>query len=298
MQKKVVITIGSLDAGGCERRLHRILQQVRIHDIDLDFTFFIVSGRRGQLDDEYESLGATIRYGRPGVAGLVDLWRLCREVQPDVLHVNGQLASGVYCLAGLLAGVRNRVSFLATVGRGRPVAFDPMSSILHAMLTRALSTQVVGVADATRKYSLVPDRKWKTIYSGVNLPNLTNRKLDGYPSERLNILVLGRSDPQKNHYRALKIFSNLINSGVDAHLHFVGLRTDVRMAELCVEIKRMGIADRMTAHGYSSNVYSHREFGRDASAFDKRRIAWRRARSIVVRPAGGSHKPRGCEGNS
>lgn len=255
MRRSVVVTIGSLNAGGTERRLEDILREARRRGLDLDPTIFIVSGKPGQLDDEFRALGAHLHYGRPGVPGLVDLWRLCPRIQPDVLHVNGQFASGFYALSGLLAGVRSRVSALGTVGRGR--RSSALSTFLFTVVLRLFSTQVVGVAEATRKRSFVPDSKWRTIYTGLKMPEPAGERHPDYRRDKLNILVLGRGAPVKNHRRAIAILSAVVRRGTDARLHLVGAGTEAETAEWNNDIVSLGVAGRVVAHDFEINVYRH-----------------------------------------
>ncbi len=242
--KSILLTIGRLDIGGAEMRLLQFLKELeKKAKTEFDVTVYIVSGLPGRLDEAYREVGATLIYGRPGVAGLLDLYKLTRERSFHTVHVNAALAGGYYCFAAAAAGVRRRISHIRDVGYDEDTVFRKMRSSISRIFLNAFSTELVGVCNSARKFAGVKEGKWKTVYNGVRVPDTLDISLAPNKDQSLNILFLGRLEPQKNPQRALRVLDAVKKKlpGTPVELKFVGRKVEPVISELESEISRLGL---------------------------------------------------------
>ena len=196
-----MLTIGRLERGGAEMRLLELCQVAKERSLPFDISMYVVSGRRGVLDDAFVEAGVDLIYGCPGIAGLWPLARECRRRSVDVLHVNASLAGGLYALAGWVAGVERRYAHIRTIGDDvvgfvrwlKDTSFRPFLNLFNH--------RIAGVCEGARAFSRTPSEKWVTLYDGTHPadPGL------GAPPNELNILFLGRFIPAKDPVRMVAI---------------------------------------------------------------------------------------------
>jgi glycosyltransferase involved in cell wall biosynthesis len=259
--RKIILTIGCLNIGGAELRLLQFLRELRLRSVPVQVFVFVVSGQAGVLDEDYRAAGATLIYGRTGPLGLGDLWRLCRRIRPETLHVNAETAGGFYCLAGGLAGVRHRISHLRSSEADVPRALLDKRRWVYELLLSLSSTDIVGVSEASRRHRFVISRKWRVIYNGVDVSGSTSSNaedLTAYDTNTSNIVMLGRLDKLKNVPRALRIVQELARrqEAKPPKLHLVGPNGNAR-SQIDVEIQRMGLQGCVVVHGPTRDVGAH-----------------------------------------
>ncbi len=233
------------------------LREMQARGVPVQATVFVSAGRRGALDDDFARAGASVVYGRRGLGGVVDLWRLCRRIEPDVLHINAHFLAGIYSLGGLFTGVGQRIAQLntiASVGRGRVELLERRAQLFTL---RSFCTLAVGVCDAARNGTGVTPSRWLTIYNGIRPPSPGSPAPRGYASGVLNVLVLGRLDPLKNIPRALRIIAALRDSGVPVNLHLVGAGPDNYVTTIRGEITRLALGGTVHLHGAVSEPEGH-----------------------------------------
>ena len=221
---RVLLTLGRLNRGGAEMRLLRLFQAAHARKESLSPVVFVVSGKKGTLDDACVAAGVRLIYGRPGLAGLACLYRTCRLVRPDIVHANVLLASGLHLLVAWIAGVRVRIAHIRNTGYDRDDLFIRIRNRVFRSILNLFSTAVVGVCDGAKEFSGASLARWKTIYNGVEVSDAIEAlpKL-GDPKELLEIVFLGRLHPQKNPVRAVKIMSIVrAMTGARCRLRFVG----------------------------------------------------------------------------
>lgn len=114
MKKRVLFLITKGTWGGAQRYVFDLataLSRDRFESI-------VACGGGGKLRDDLEradievcdipSLGRDIMLFSD-IRSFLEIWKLIREIQPDVLHVNSSKAAGIGALAGRLAGVQRIV---------------------------------------------------------------------------------------------------------------------------------------------------------------------------------------------
>lgn len=235
-------------------RTLRLLQEIARREEPIEATVFLVSGQTGVLDEAYKATGTRLVYSKPGIGCLADLYRLCRSARADVVHVSAALASGFYCMAAWFAGVPVRVAHMRNTGYDRRGALFALRNVFYRMFLNRFSTRVIGVAAGTRMLSRSSDRKWRTLYNGVDIPDL-DTPLEGdprWPDDALNILLLGRLHAQKNPLRALAVVEAVrrrLPADRKVLLHVVGRSMEPLRSQMEAEIDRRGLSDLVVFHG-------------------------------------------------
>jgi glycosyltransferase involved in cell wall biosynthesis len=250
----VVYTLGSLHIGGAELRSLELIEALKRRHPGLSVILYISCRDGGPLDTAFRGLGVPIVQGRRGLAGMIDLWRLCRRSGTAILHTNADTVSGFYCFAAALAGVKVRIAHYRSAGP--PVAGLRQRVILHAgrLLLRLSATRVVGVCDSARAMAGVRQGKWLTLFDGTIGDDAAPPPRSGPPS----LLFLGRIHPDKRPAKAVDIFEALMaRPGARASLHFVGAGSAAEMERLRARIGASPFASAIIVHGSSSEPREH-----------------------------------------
>lgn len=247
--KSVLITLGRLNVGGAEMRTLQLLREIQAQGLPVRPTVYVVSGQPGTLDLAYQAAGAELIFGKMGIPGLLDLYRTCKRLNPDVLHVSALLASGFYTLIGSLAGVPVRISHMRNTGYDRNDLPMRLRNSIFRVFLNTFSTVVIGVCDGARLFAGTSVRKWRTVYNGIDLQTGGDTTVDA--PNRLDILFLGRLHLAKNPLRALRVIEAVRRTvdGRGALLHFVG-RVEGKLGDQVVkEIEARGLQDAVVLHG-------------------------------------------------
>jgi glycosyltransferase involved in cell wall biosynthesis len=252
----VLLTIGCLDIGGAERRLLQLIRHQRSKGTRVRVAFFVISGRKGRLEDDFKAAGCEIYHGRPGILGLIDLARLCNKTKPHILHANSETAAGFYCLVARLMRVPRIISHMRT-SRERGYSRTVRDAI-YERFTGFFSDIVIGVswaALADKRFGQVSQR---VIYNGLDPSELAVAKGSSPPASFGGVgpdfLVLCRLDRSKNIAHTIAAFRLFAERhGEDAgRLHIVGPEGNVSMDYLSGLAHEAGIAQRVHFHGPTS----------------------------------------------
>jgi glycosyltransferase involved in cell wall biosynthesis len=254
---RVMLTIGHLERGGAELRLLHVLRAVRNLPSPPRIWIYVVSGKRGGLDKEFEAAGAAILRGRPGIGGLVDLWRALRRLKIGVLHANASLAGGLYCFAGWLAGVPVRISHIRTTGYDEKGLVRRVKNAVYYLFLNRASTRVIGVAASCQAFARTPDSRWATVYNGIiSPPALVDQRPN--PAETLAILVLGRVSAPKNPLRVVAIVAALraLHPHLTLRVDFVGRLEEPLASAVKAEVAARGLGNVIRFNGEADDPYA------------------------------------------
>lgn len=243
---KVLYTLGRLDVGGAEMRTLKLVTSLKARRARWSLWIYVISGQTGTLDDDFRRLGVQIIYGRPGLAGLAHVWKTMRSLRPDILHTNVSTASGYYALAARLAGVRTVISHYRSLGDTRSGPAHAAKAAVGRMLANGLSNRVIGVCDAAQAFAKAPDRKWRTVYNGVEISSSQRQ-----PAAGLTIGYLGRLSPEKNPLRALAIMDAVRAhpKAADARMRIAGTGSAEMQDAMQAEIAARGLGPHVRLIG-------------------------------------------------
>lgn len=233
-QRTVLHVLGVLDRGGVERRTLELLAGFR--DAPVRFVICTLSGRAGELAEDYRRAGATVvPVGIRSPAFPLRFLRLLARERVDVVHSHVLFASGYLLALAALRGVRVRI---AHFNSDSPDEYVPSwwRRLRYAVLKQLLdgfSTRVVGVAPSTLDANWGPrwreDPRASVLPSGIDLtayvrsPDRALRRELGIGDATSLVLHLGRADiPTKNRELAVEVVAECRRRGMDVELAFVG----------------------------------------------------------------------------
>ena len=253
----IMYVLGSLGAGGAERRSLQLFQELSTSHRDARIFVFDMSGGPGVLDDAFAAAGCTILRGSRDLRGLRRFWSECRRHRIDVLHSNVGAISGYFVLAGVLAGIRTRLCHFRSTYDQRQGAGPKVRGWIGTALINLLASRVVGVCESARSFAAVRPGKWMTLYNGVPLGDAATPSCPVIGSSAKDVLVLGRIAPVKNYRRAVSIFEKLAGrSGSRFRLHFVGSGADEDEKCLAEIVAASPTRTGISVHGYTPDPVS------------------------------------------
>ena len=217
---------------------------------DLNITVYLTSGEQGILDSEYKKY-ASIIYRDKNTNLIKDYFNVVSDVKPSVIHINANLASGIYCFIGKILSVPIRISHIRTAADyGSGVKYR-IKKFIFNILTNTFSTKIVGVCDGARKLTRTPKRKWITIYNGISRPENVIEDSRSINSG-LKIIMLGRLDPVKNHAFVVELMS-LISSAEDISVDIYGSGDVGYTSEISTLIAKKGLQNIIRLRGEADN---------------------------------------------
>lgn len=204
---RVLHMVGTLDRGGAETVCLDLCRA--IPSTGFAQTFAALSAQEGTLTAAFREAGAeTISCPLyPVVSFGPRLWRLLRELRPQVVVAHVSLISAVILLVARLAGVPVRVARLWSEGDGRPDT--RLRRFRRAVLRRLLrhtATDVLGVSGSALAFAAPPtsDPRYRVLYNSVDLHRIgdtdrdTARRRWKLPDDAVVFAHLGRAAPEKN----------------------------------------------------------------------------------------------------
>lgn len=238
--KKILLILSRLDRGGAELRTLKLLQKID-NNIDIKFYIYLNSGETGILDDEYKKCkNVNIVYGDKGVKGLIKFVDLIKNKNFDILHINCNIASGLYAFLGKLFKIPLVFSHLRTSENyGTGVIYD-IKKIIFSFLMNKYSNKVIGVCDGCRKLSKTQDEKWKTIYNGIDLDDNIH-----FNFEKYSLLSLCRMHIAKNQVFLVDVISSLKKKYplTPWKLYFYGKEDDQIKSKIISRAEELGVAE-------------------------------------------------------
>ncbi|WP_076261534.1 glycosyltransferase [Intrasporangium flavum] len=257
----VLHVFGAMDVGGAEMRTLDLVRDLAPEGVE--FHFLTLSGRRGVLADEIESLGGHVHPVRLGPKFPVGYLRLLRRLQPDVVDSHVATFSGALLLGAALARVPVRIAHFRSDGDGHA---NTVRRRLQRRVMRALihscATAIVGVSPSALRdgYSGAweADRRARVIVNGVRVSDEQGTDLRselGIGPEPTVILHVGRPSPEKNRTRAVSVVAALQDTGHDVHLAFVG-GEGVDSADVAAATDRAGLEGRVHHLGSRRDAHS------------------------------------------
>jgi glycosyltransferase EpsF len=267
---RVLHLIACLEAGGIEKWLLSMLQEMNRAECALDFCCKL---RDGYLAEEARSLGAKVTtnlftpshipYGR-------QLAHILQEGKYDLIHSHMETLSGLPVLVARRLGIPIISSFHNT-------QFPPGEQSRHSRLLVGLrgsysrlsigyalrySDSVTGCSRAVLE-SLAPDYgrrpNFRVLYYGVPVPpprpaseRIGFRQELGWPDQVPVILHVGRFAEQKNHAGLLRIFQRVLATVPEAKLILVG--DGALRGEIEAQIAEAGIQESVRLLGLRNDV--------------------------------------------
>lgn len=181
MKKKLLYILTQSEWGGAQKYVYDLVDNLPKDS----FTITVASGQsasselRNKLTARHiatHPLKAVQRSINPlrDIAAIIEIYRLCKKLQPDIIHLNSSKVSIVGSIAAKLAGVP-RIIYTAHgwVFNEPNRWYKNLFYLLAEFLTARLKDDIICVSEfdrqtAIKKY-LLPKRSLVTIHNGINV---------------------------------------------------------------------------------------------------------------------------------
>ncbi|MFH4931100.1 glycosyltransferase [Staphylococcus cohnii] len=224
---KVMHIFSRMNRGGAELRT---IDTMKILNREFEFHVCATSGKKGELDDELESMGITMHYlDIKKFSFPFKFIKLLKKKNIDVVHSHILFMSGLIQLLSFLSKVKNRITHFRTSKDSK----EQYSKIRKArnkvlkIIIEIFSTKILYVSNLanrnliSRKIFL---KKHKTLYNGFEISELNKN----FEKEENSFIYVGRFFHTKNQLFLLDVIENLkkeFNTSIE--ITFVGnIETD------------------------------------------------------------------------
>lgn len=269
---KVLHVVDNLDRGAIEHWLTRMLAHAVRQGLAVDWTFYCVHPKDGELDEKIRSLGGRIVHSpaplHDKIGFLMGLRVELRRGKYDVLHCHDDIMNGYYYVASFPNLVRHRVCHIHNADevvpmRGSKLVKNALREILRTICL-ATSSRVVGISHHTLDTFLKGRARHGTRdvvhYYGVDPSPFLEaverrsafRSEIGLPPDAVILLFAGRIVEEKNPLFAVDVLSELAKLDKRAFGMFVGdglLAPHVRR-----HAEELGISKRLIMLGWRHDV--------------------------------------------
>lgn len=253
---RVIHLIGSLDAGGAERRMLELLGSLPAGAEN--HYFLTLSGRRGSLAPEFESLGCVVTPCALSWQFVPQFLRHCRSgPEKVVVHSHVHLASGYLLALAWVGGVERRICHIRSTGDGRRSSLARrLYRAIGRLLLRCFATHVVAVSNSALLSALgngARSAKSLVVYGQVNGAHFVQNRSDS--ADTLNIVSIGRVDRDKNCLRALDVVACLVaEERREVVFRIVGRVDEANRRAVERRIHDLGIGSNVILMGESDDV--------------------------------------------
>jgi len=260
---KVCFLTTSLSTGGIEIYLLRFLRYLKRDEYDI--TVLVRSCNKGELEEDYHSLGLNVirqPLGYFNPVSIIQYFRIFQKERYDVIcDFNGNFA-GLPLWLGQKAGIQKRLVFYRQ-GRNHfkaSIAKNAYNQMMNKLVFH-YATHILSNSHEGLKYFFPYrdscDFRFRIIRNGVNLNEYLLkeskhhlRKKLGLPVDAFVIGHVGRFDPAKNHKTVLKVFKRIKRTIPDAHLVLCGRGS----SELEADLKNLEVQANYTLWEYRQDV--------------------------------------------
>ena len=266
---KVLHVIAGLNNGGAEAVLSRL---AIFGQKSGDHHHVVSLMDRGIYADQLEQAGVAVSAlnmlrGRITLGGLLKLYKIIKQVQPDVVQ------TWMYH-ADLIGGVLARVAGVKAVVWGvRHANFDPDKNNrvtllivkICARLSNIVPTKIIScsvIASELHKSIGYCSNKFVVIPNGYSLDKfkpeaqgrLAIRAELRIPSDSFVLGMVARFDPQKDHQNLINALGLLMQSDQEFICLLIGLGMDEQNAPLMAELSSTGVAKQVKLLGPRNDI--------------------------------------------
>lgn len=233
---KVLHVITCLGDGGAEGTLYRLISHCKNHE------YYVVSlmgqGKYGPLlrEQGVKVYSLNLPQGRVTISGLVKLYRLIKEVDPQIVQCwlyHADLIGGIVArIAGVRKiywGIRHSNLSVGTVKKSTII-----TAKLSALLSRLVPYKIIccseeavtahiNIGYVPKKFILIQNGYDLSLYTPLNLPDSRMKKQLNLPTDIPLIGMVARFNPQKDHFNLITALANLKKEGIDFFCILIGV---------------------------------------------------------------------------
>lgn len=265
-KKKILYIITKSNWGGAQRYVYDLTTKLPKED----FEVVVVVGVMGTLTDKLNEQGIrTISIPFLGrdvspikdIASFIELWKIFRAEQPDIIHLNSAKASGLGALAGRLTGVP-KIIFTAhgwAFNENRPYIARLLIKII-SWATIILCHQTIAVSDnvAQSMRSIKARKKMIVIKNGIEQIDFFERdEARGFMSSRVGANIppgaflagtIAELHPNKGLEYAIEALAKLVPK--NPNLYYIILGNGQEKKHLRALIERYKLHHRVYLAGF------------------------------------------------
>lgn len=263
--KRLLCIVGSLNQGGAETFLMKVLRNIDRNNYMLDFC--VMRDEIGEYETEVKSLGGKIYHivskSEKPLKCFCEIKRIVRQNCYDtVIRVNEHSLSVIDLLAAKLGGAKKLVmrSSNADSGSKKQRILHNVFCFLPRMVPNVKIAPSIKAAEYTFGKRNVKKGKVYFLQNGLAVDDFTFdeeirnsfRKELGL-QEKFIIGHVGRFQRQKNHKFLIEVFGEILKQKGNAHLVLVGGNGEL-LEETKAYVKKLGLTDEVIFLGNRSDV--------------------------------------------
>lgn len=255
----VLHIFGRMTRGGAEMRTMEIMRQ--IDRAKFRFSFCVLSGLPGELDDEIRSLGGDVFYLKLGISFPFRFLHLLRDRKIDVVHSHVHLFSGFLLRLAAQHKVPLRIAHFRNTNDGSDNSLRKRAQnhVMRLWIEKH-ATHILAVCKGAMEVAWGAgwenDRRCRVVYNGFDVGSFEApvdksaiRREFGFAPESKVFIHVGRLAEAKNHPRLLKIFQQIALRDKQANLLIVGRGGNSIEDRLRESISHMGLEPRIVLAG-------------------------------------------------
>lgn len=255
MKKKILFLITKATWGGAQRYVF----DLAMHLPKSEFEPIIAFGESGMLSEKLSASGIKTRrvpsLGRDvaiisDIKSFFEIWRILKEINPDIVHLNSSKAGGIGALAARVSGIKK---IIFTV-HGWPFLEDRSVTAktliwIASWFTALLCHKIICISDFDLRIAkCMPfvGKKTVRIYNGITSLTLGSGKKirDAFPKGVKITGTVGELTHNKNQIALIEEAKN--NPGMYAAI--IGFGEDYTMLD--EKIKKYGLENRVKLFGF------------------------------------------------
>lgn len=261
--KRILHIVGKMDRAGAETMVMNLYRAIDRNKFQFDFLSF--SNKKGDFDDEIESLGGKIyriTEKNPFKRMMLTTQLLKQNPQWETVHCHTLFSNGFHIYAAYKAGVKQRISHshnTSDLSKNKWIA--TIYQFISRKVQQRYSTDFVACGVAAAKF-LFPDKNdVLVIPNSIDTQNFANiaeqnasylKNEFGLDEQTKVILQLGRLNRVKNHAFSFEIVKELKNRAIDFKFFIAG-QGELK-DELLKLVKQKGLEKEVVFLGLRTDV--------------------------------------------
>lgn len=205
-----------------------MLRHACVSGIDLQWTFYCVLNRTGQLDEEAQALGARVILSPVPISRKLEFVKALRTEllrgQYEAMHCHHDLVSGLYLIAATGLPIRKRIVHIHNADEVMPASSKVKQAILRPIMRRvclSFTDQIVGISNHTLDTFLAGRKRLlgrdivhyygvdPTPFGRTRADRVAFRRKLGFTENAKLLLFAGRLVPEKNPLFAVDVLAEM-----------------------------------------------------------------------------------------
>lgn len=232
-------------------------------------TFVLLSTSEPKLAEELQkqqirciALGRSNWVERAALGDIYRLYRLLRELRPDVLHAFLATSNALGAITGKLAGIPARISSHRDLGGFDGNRITRLNFLADRWLISTVTANSMAVARSIEARGGVAARNIRILYNGVRVPELMTAAAQERKRIKLGvagvdqlIVIVANIRAAKGHRFAIEAFNRIADRYPRAKMLICGYTSDLELlADLRHLVERAGTRERVLFLGSRSDV--------------------------------------------